>query len=105
MYLAMNRFTVPHQNADAFEALWLGRESHLNDMEGFVEFHMLRGPEGEDGSILFASHTIWESEEHFLAWTRSESFRQAHKNAGKEKLYTGHPKFEGFSAIQTIKSS
>ena len=45
MYLAMNRFTVRCENAEAFEALWLGRDSHLKEMAGFVEFHMLRGPE------------------------------------------------------------
>lgn len=66
MYLAMNRFTVPLENADAFEDLWLSRESRLQDLEGFVSFHMLKGP-AEDGSILYASHTIWETEAHFRA--------------------------------------
>ena len=103
MYIAMNRFTVRPENAEAFEARWLGRDSHLKEMEGFVEFHMLRGPEREDGTILYASHTVWESEEVFLAWTRSQQFRDAHKDAGKTaKLHDGHPNFEGFSAIQHI---
>jgi len=61
MFIAMNRFTVPLENAEAFEALWLGRESHLDRMAGFVEFHMLKGPEA-DGMRLYASHTVWESE-------------------------------------------
>ena len=44
-----------------------------------------------------------ESEEHFLNWTRSQQFRDAHANAGQtRKLHDGHPVFEGFSAIQTI---
>jgi len=34
MYLAMNRFTVPLENAAEFEELWLGRESHLHEMGG-----------------------------------------------------------------------
>ncbi|MEM9971677.1 MAG: antibiotic biosynthesis monooxygenase, partial [Pseudomonadota bacterium] len=42
-------------------------------------------------------------EEHFSAWTRSEAFREAHKNAGQTRsLHEGHPNFEGFNAIQTI---
>ena len=41
MYIAMNRFTVSTDNAKAFEDLWLVRDSHLKDMEGFVEFQML----------------------------------------------------------------
>lgn len=103
MYLAMNRFAVRPENAEAFEALWLGRDSHLKEMEGFVEFHMLKGPERKDGTILYASHTMWESQEAFTAWTRSEQFRAAHANAGGTRsLHEGVPQFEGFSAIQHI---
>ncbi|MEM8981265.1 MAG: antibiotic biosynthesis monooxygenase [Pseudomonadota bacterium] len=103
MYIAMNRFTVKKENAQAFEDLWLGRDSHLKDMDGFVEFHMLKGPESEDGLILYASHTVWENMDVFRAWTKSEAFRAAHKDAGKTmKLHEGSPKFEGFSTIQHI---
>jgi len=103
MYIAMNRFTVSHDNAQAFEELWLGRDSHLKDMDGFVEFQMLKGPEAEDGTRLYASHTVWESEDAFRAWTRSDAFRAAHKNAGNTaKLHQGAPTFEGFSVIQDI---
>ncbi|MDP5333523.1 MAG: antibiotic biosynthesis monooxygenase [Paracoccaceae bacterium] len=106
MYLAMNRFAVRPENAAAFEALWLGRDSHLPQMEGFVEFHMLKGSEREDGTILYASHTRWASEEAFKAWTRSEQFRAAHANAGgTRKLHEGHPHFEGFATIQHIANS
>ncbi len=102
MYIAMNRFTVPSGNAEAFEDLWLGRDSHLKGLPGFVEFHMLKGPE-TDGRILYSSHTVWESEDHFAGWTKSEAFRAAHKDAGQsKKLYEGAPVFEGFTAIQSI---
>lgn len=102
MYIAMNRFTVKAENAEGFEAIWLGRDSRLKELDGFVEFHMLKGPE-EDGLILYASHTVWASQDHFMAWTRSDAFRDAHKNAGQtRKLHEGSPKFEGFSTIQHI---
>ncbi len=102
MYLAMNRFTVPLENAEDFEQLWLSRESHLHQMPGFVEFHMLRGPE-EDGRVLYASHTVWKDEDAFRDWTRSDSFRAAHARAGDtRKLYEGAPRFEGFTDIQHI---
>lgn len=104
MYLAMNRFTVPLENASAFEELWLSRESRLQDMDGFVSFHMLKGGE-EAGTILYASHTVWQSEEHFRAWTRSEEFRTAHARAGgSRKLHEGTPRFEGFESIQEIQA-
>lgn len=104
MYIAMNRFTVRDKNTEAFEALWLGRESHLKGLDGFLEFHMLKGPKSEeDGTVLYSSHTTWESYEHFVAWIKSEAFRAAHKNTGQgHKLHEGRPNFEGFHSIQKI---
>ncbi|UOA32508.1 Heme oxygenase (staphylobilin-producing) [Sulfitobacter sp. DSM 110093] len=104
MYLAMNRFTVLLENAADFEDLWLNRESRLKDTEGFVSFHMLKGPE-EEGKILYASHTVWETEAHFRAWTTSDAFRAAHSRAGQtRKLHEGSPRFEGFQSIQKIEA-
>ena len=102
MFIAMNRFKVAKDATPEFEALWLGRESHLQGMKGFQEFHMLRGPEQED-HVLYASHTVWASHADFEAWTRSDAFRAAHGRAPTSKpLYLGHPQFEGFEVIQTI---
>lgn len=55
--------------------------------------------------MLYASHTIWANRAAFEAWTQSEAFRAAHRNAGGESrsLYLGHPEFEGFEVIQTVK--
>ena len=104
MFLAMNRFRVPEDNGSAFEELWLKRDSHLKDMNGFVEFHMLKGPLGDDGVRLYASHTVWQSEEHFSTWTRSQAFRDAHRKADcTGKLYEGHPSFEGLLSIQNLR--
>ena len=104
MYIAMNRFTVTAQNAAEFEALWLGRDSYLKDVDGFVEFQMLKGPEA-DGVTLYASHIAWADEAGFRGWTRSDAFRAAHANAGQTlKLHEGHPVFEGFSTIQQISN-
>ena len=102
MFMAMNRFQVVKGEEAAFEQVWLSRDTHLADVPGFVEFHLLRGPELEDHT-LFASHTIWRSKADFEAWTTSEAFRAAHRNAGDNKpLYVGHPRFEGFEVVQTV---
>lgn len=102
MFIAMNRFKVTKEGASAFENVWLSRDSHLEKVPGFVEFRLLRGPERDD-HVLYASHTMWESRDAFLAWTQSEHFRAAHRNAGDNKpLYLGPPEFEGFEAIQTV---
>lgn len=104
MFIAMNRFQIiPGQEA-AFEQVWTSRDTHLKEVPGFVEFHLLRGPKEEDHT-LFASHTIWRSRADFEAWTQSEAFRLAHRNAGGNKpLYLGHPRFEGFEVAQTVKA-
>jgi heme-degrading monooxygenase HmoA len=103
MFIAMNRFKVVPASATAFEAVWTSRDSHLRGVPGFVEFHLLRGPELDD-HVLYASHTIWRSRADFEAWTRSDAFRLAHRDAGQNRpLYLGHPEFEGFDVIQTIE--
>lgn len=97
----MNRFKVNTGHETAFENVWKNRKSSLDEMEGFVDFHLLRGALNEEEQYtLFASHTIWETEEDFVAWTQSRNFREAHKNAGSNGvLYQGHPQFEGFSSV------
>lgn len=107
MYLAMNRFQVKKDRATDFEAMWLGRDSDLPGMEGFVEFRLLKGPEHDD-YMLYSSHTFWDSEENFTAWTKSDAFRKAHARprSGKvEPMTLGHPHFEGFTTLQTINKS
>lgn len=102
MFIAMNRFKVMKGAEADFEKVWLSRESYLNELPGFIEFHLLKGPERED-HVLYASHTIWRSRANFEAWTKSEQFRKVHASAGTTKpLYLGHPEFEGFSVLQTV---
>ena len=101
-FIAMNRFKVRKGLETDFEDIWLNREVHLDKVAGFVSFYLLRGPEREDHT-LYSSHTVWDSEAAFEAWTRSEAFRAAHKDAGRNKpLYHGHPEFEGFTVLQAL---
>ena len=102
MFIAINRFSVLPGKEGAFEALWLGRETHLEDVPGFVGFNIMRGPKGEDHT-LYASHTAWRSRADFEAWTRSEAFRAAHKNAWDSTgLYIGRAKLELFESLQEV---
>ncbi|EJW12903.1 Hypothetical protein A33M_1465 [Rhodovulum sp. PH10] len=105
MYIAMNRFRVRKGSEQAFEQVWASRETYLDRMPGFVEFHLLKGPEAEDHT-LYSSHTVWQSKATFEAWTKSEEFRAAHARAGNERtgpLYLEHPQFEGFEVLQTVR--
>ncbi len=102
MYLAMNRFKVNKGSEADFETVWRTRDSHLDSVPGFVEFHLLRGPTAEDHT-LYASHTVWQSRETFENWTKSDAFRKAHANAGSHSnVYLGHPNFEGFEVVAGI---
>jgi heme-degrading monooxygenase HmoA len=99
MFIAMNRFRIARGREEEFIDMWRRRESYLDEVPGFKEFHMLRGPSEEDHT-LFVSHSIWESREKFEAWTRSEAFRKAHAQAGAGKgVYLGPPRFEGFEPV------
>ena len=104
MYLTMNRFKVVPGQEDAFEAMWVQRDSHLRQVTGFKAFHLLKG-DVKDGYRLYASHTAWASEADFRAWTRSEAFRAAHAGANTNKnMYLGAPELEIFETVQAISA-
>ncbi len=99
MYIAMNRFKIKLGEEETFENIWRQRESYLDDVHGFKEFHLLRGP-SNDEYTLYASHSQWDSHEVFEAWTKSDNFRKAHAQAGASKpVYLNHPQFEGFEVV------
>ena len=99
MFIAMNRFKIAKGREDDFVNVWKNRDSHLDGVPGFRNFNLLRGPSADDHT-LFASHSIWDSREAFEAWTKSEAFRLAHRNAGDNKgIYLGHPQVETFDAV------
>jgi heme-degrading monooxygenase HmoA len=103
LFIAMNRFRVRKGSERDFEHVWLSRDSHLHKVPGFIEFHLLKGPEHEDYT-LYSSHTTWTNKAAFEAWTKSDHFREAHKGAGDNKPLTlEHPQFEGFEVIQTVR--
>lgn len=51
-----------------------GASQSMKRVPGFVSFRLLKT---EDGSHVIAE-TVFQSKEHFIDWTESEHFRQAH---------------------------
>ncbi len=99
VFIAMNRFRIAKGSEPAFEEIWRSRESYLDEVAGFREFHLLRGPSDEQAT-LYASHSVWDSRAAFEAWTESESFRKAHQQARAPRgTYLEHPRFEGFDVV------
>ena len=95
----MNRFKIARGRENDFEKVWKERDTYLESVPGFIEFHLIKGKKQETHT-LYASHSTWSSEDDFLNWTKSDAFRQAHKGAGEHSdVYLGHPDFEGFEII------
>jgi heme-degrading monooxygenase HmoA len=98
MYIAMNHFRVVPARAAEFEERWRTRETYLAEVPGFREFHLLRGPLEEDAQ-LYASHSTWDDEATFRAWTESESFRRAHAQGSVAGVLLGPPRFVGWTVV------
>lgn len=99
MFIAMNRFRIARGFEEGFEQVWRERDSYLEDVPGFREFHLLRGP-STDEETLYASHTVWDSRAAFVAWTESEAFQRAHGQAkAPQGTYLAHPELEGFEVV------
>ena len=68
-------------------------------MPGFKNFNLAKGEVKEDHT-LYASHSMWNTKNDFINWTKSNAFRLAHKNAAQHRdLYLGAPDFEGFEVV------
>lgn len=99
MYYAMNRFKIALGAEEKFIKIWKERETFLDQVPGFKEFHLLEGPK-EESYRLFVSHSRWASKTAFDDWTQSEAFKKAHAGARSAgDIYLGPPQFEGFEVI------
>ena len=65
MFIAINRFQIVPGKEKNFEEVWRNRDTHLEDVPGFSEFHLVKGKQEEDHT-LYASHTVWDSNEKFI---------------------------------------
>ena len=42
MFIAMNRFKIVLNKEEDFENIWKNRETHLDNVSGFIEFHLVK---------------------------------------------------------------
>lgn len=98
MYIVMNRFEVAEGREEEFEKIWRTRDSYLHEVEGFREFHLLRGAGGD-----FISHTTWENKSAFDSWVGSESFQKAHVRASETppELFSRPSKVSVYDVLMT----
>ena len=96
MYIVMNCFQVAEGKGDDFEEIGRTRDSYLDEVDGFREFHLLRGDGGD-----YISHTIWDSKEAFEAWVGSESFHKAHARSAETppEIFSGPSKLGMYDVL------
>ena len=103
MFIAMNRFRVKKGSEDAFEKVWLNRDSQLIKVPGFVEFHLLKGPEHGGLHALFLAHALAKQGD-VRSLDQVGGVPRRPQGCGPEQpLYLDHPKFEGFEVRQTLR--
>nr|CRH05793.1 Putative antibiotic biosynthesis monooxygenase [Candidatus Magnetococcus massalia] len=102
MIVVMNRIPVKSEHHESFEERFKNRAGLVDKSPGFIRNVVLRPmKETSDYHVIM---TFWESEQHFMDWTQSESFREAHKNAGSNpEIYKGPNVFEMFEAVSVAE--
>ena len=92
-FIAINRFKIAIGRESDFEDIWKNRETHLNDVQGFQKFNLLRG-ETNKNFTLFTSHSTRDSEADFENWKKSDALKKSHSGGGQHQgIYLGHPEF------------
>ena len=51
MFIAMNRFKIKPGHEQDFVDVWKERNSYLDTVPGFKEFHLLQGPGNDDFTL------------------------------------------------------
>ena len=99
MIVVTNRLTVAAGFEQQFEDRFSNRAGLVDSNPGFVRNEIQRLKPGrfdrEAGGwvdeptehAVYEVSTWWEPLEHFTAWTRSPSFRQAHANPAPEGMF------------------
>ncbi len=75
MFEVHNKITVMSaEQARHVESAFSGAGHRMAAIPGFKEFHLLKS---QDGSHYLV-RVVWESEERFRQWVKSDHFKQAH---------------------------
>ena len=61
MHIVMNNFKIKIGREEEFEEVWRNRDSHLEGVPGFLDFHLIKGHTDSDHT-MYASHSTWDSQ-------------------------------------------
>ena len=51
MYIAMNRFKIVLGKEKEFEGVWKNRDTHLDGVQGFKNFNLIKGDTNKENSL------------------------------------------------------
>lgn len=108
MIVVSNRIPVAPGFESEFEKRFEGRARLVEKHQGFVRLEILRPVDVElhgrnqGGSDYYVVLTYWQTQEDFVRWTESDSFREAHSNRPPKEMFAGPNVFEMHEIIQHI---
>ncbi len=80
MFVVTNTLRMQAEHADHIANAFRGSDEHMKQVEGCIDFKLLREAKGE-GEPVFVAMTTWRDEESFRNWMQSDDFRKTHANA------------------------
>lgn len=104
MIVVTNRIPVAPGWEEEFEDRFAKRVHLVDQSPGFVRNQVLRPKpmkldhasgtwaEDPDAEAFYEVKTWWRSMEDFVAWTQSDSFREAHANRPPAEMFAGQSK-------------
>ena len=106
MIVVMTKFPLNPEYVEAFKERVLEKfgEKGLTDQPGFVKMNILE-PKNIPGMPMpgnntFIIETVWETMEDFINYTRSEAFREAHKDNPPKEMFQGRLSVEVYEIIK-----
>lgn len=96
MYVVTNRIPINKEFRDEFEQRFRNRAGQIDKQPGFVRMEILR-PLDDDGSYCVS--VMWENEDAFKNWVKSEDFAIAHQNPLPKSAYAGEARMERHERI------
>ena len=99
----MSRLKVVSGKETEFESAWKKCENNTDGIKGFKQINLIKRTINEDFS-LYIFHSEWNSENDFINWTKSDSFKLAHTNpTHQSNLYLGPPNFDGYVGLPVFE--
>ncbi|WJY27509.1 MULTISPECIES: antibiotic biosynthesis monooxygenase family protein [Sporosarcina] len=76
MYIVNSTFNVPAGKAEEVIRIYSGRSKRVDRAAGFLSFQLLQNQK-RPGELVV--HMEWDTREHYLAWARSDEFKEIHE--------------------------